>query len=809
MKKLIFFLLSTLLLSAHTEAQTKSIGGTIKDTQNEWVIGATVKLMQDSVLVKGEISDGTGKFQFNNLANGTYTLLITGISYKNYVSVSLTLDDAHSQLVLPVIILLPAKNTELKEVVVRAKKPLIEQDIDKTIVNVESMVGSANSNTAEVLEKTPGVSINENGDINLNGKSNVLVLIDGRPTYMSGQDLMSYLKSLPGGVLDKLELMDNPPARYDAAGGAVINIKLKKNKTLGLTGSTVLGVSQGVTFRTTEFLHLNYNRGKVNFFANGGYGRGANYYNQYNDRRYFNEGGSLVSNVLLTNKNKFGNNSRYIRLGFDYSIGKNTTIGMMFNVQRIPRKEHNTFESKTFNQIAVLDSINSGYSDIVYDWRNKNVNLNFQHVFKKAELTADANYVNYVGDGSQQFNNFVTMPQELATPTDQFMYGFASEVTIYNFKADYSHPLKNKALFEAGIKTSFVNNDNDSKYFNDWNDEGIPDYAKSNHFIYKENINAAYVNTRKNWKRLGAQLGLRLENTQLEGNLVGNEAFIGSKFTQNFTDIFPTAFMNYKLDSLGKNTIGVSYSRRISRPNYNQFNPFRTFLDNYSYTTGNPSLRPYYQDRVEAFFQYQQLLNLRAGYGQSNGIIMTTTEAVDNIIISRPNNISSEKAFLASVNLSFNIAKWWKTNYNFQYMYNIYSGIINSEILDIRNPRFSLNLVNQYALSKNWSADFTFNYNSKNFSEQMYVQPRFMAYGGIQKKILNNKGSIKLSIEDIFYTWKRKGNTVNVRQFQIYRTSEFDSRRIGISFNYNFGNDKFLRKRKNNETGAEQESGRI
>lgn len=809
MKKLISFLLLTFFLSLSIIAQTKSISGTIKDTQNEWVIGATVKLMKDTVLVKGEISDGVGKFQFNNLTDGTYALLITGISYKNYKSVSLTLDDANSQLVLPVIILLPAKTTELKEVVIRAKKPLIEQDIDKTIVNVESMVGSANSNTVEVLEKTPGVSINENGDINLNGKSNVLVLIDGRPTYMSGLDLMSYLKSLPGGMLEKLELIDNPPARYDAAGGAVINIKLKKNKTLGLTGSTVLGVSQGVTFRTNEFLHLNYNRGKVNFFANGGYSRGANYYDQYNDRRYFNEGGSLVSNVLLTNKNKFANNARYVRIGFDYGIGKNTIIGMMLNLQRIPRKEHNTFESQTFNQIAVLDSISSGYSDIAYDWRNKNVNLNFQHKFKKSELTADANYVNYKGDGSQQFSNFVILFKEPPTPTDQFMYGFASEVTIYNFKTDYSHPLKNKALFEAGIKTSFVNNDNDSKYFNDWNDEGTPDYAKSNHFIYKENINAAYVNTRKNWTRLGAQLGLRLENTQLEGNLLGNEAFTGSKFTQNFTDIFPTIFMNYKLDSLGKNTIGISYSRRISRPNYNQFNPFRTFLDSYSYSTGNPALRPYYQGRVEAFFQYRQLLNLRVGYGQSDGIIMTTTEAIDNTIVSRPNNISSEKALSASVNLTFDMSKWWKTNYNFHYMYSVYDGIINSEILAIRNQKFRLNLVNQFTLSKNWSADFTVNYNSREFSEQMFVQPRFMAYGGIQKKILNNKGSIKLSFEDIFYTWKRKGNTVNVHQFQIYRTSEFDSRRVGLSFNYNFGNEKFLRKRKNNETGAEQESGRI
>ena len=207
MKTLVNFLV-VFCLATHLFAQStnKTISGIVKDTRNEVLPGSTVRLLKasDSTMVKGEVTDGNGKFQFNNLENNMYMLDITSMGQKRFVSVPLTINDVQSTIALPVIILLPAKSVELKEVTVKTKKPLIEQEIDKTVVNVESMISSATSNTMEVLEKTPGISVNNNGEISLNGKSGVMVLIDGRSTYMSGQDLAAYLKSLPGGLLDKI-----------------------------------------------------------------------------------------------------------------------------------------------------------------------------------------------------------------------------------------------------------------------------------------------------------------------------------------------------------------------------------------------------------------------------------------------------------------------------------------------------------------------------------------------------------------------------------------------------------------------------
>lgn len=251
----------------------KSITGTVRDIKNEAIPGATIKLLKatDSTLLKGELSNENGKFQLNNLIDGTYVLAITAIGHKPYRSVTLSIDDAHKNIVLPIIVLLPAKDVALKEVVVTAKRPLLERDIDKTIVNVDAMISAASSNTLEVLEKTPGITVSNDGDISLNGKSGVLVLIDGRATYMSGADLAIYLKSLPGGLLDKIELMDNPPAKYDATGSAVINIRLKKNRVGGFTGNISEGYSQGVYGKNNGAINLNYLYKKLNLFTNVGY----------------------------------------------------------------------------------------------------------------------------------------------------------------------------------------------------------------------------------------------------------------------------------------------------------------------------------------------------------------------------------------------------------------------------------------------------------------------------------------------------------------------------------------------------------
>ncbi|WP_460973240.1 carboxypeptidase regulatory-like domain-containing protein, partial [Spirosoma migulaei] len=324
---LLFILYFIVAISLSAQAQTKLINGLVKDLQNEPVPGATVRLISltDSTQALGELTNSSGKFSFKNLINSSYRIQITSVGNNDYRSGTITIDDQHPIIDLPVFILSPSKTT-LKEVTVVAKRPMIEQDIDKTIVNVDAMIGSASSNTLEVLEKTPGVTIDTDGSISLNGKTGVLVLIDGRPTYMSGQDLAAYLKSLPGGSLDKLELMTNPPAKYDAAGSSIINIRLKRTRVLGFTGSVSAAYSQGVTSRSNDVINLNYNHKKLNLFGSIGYNKDGNYSNDGYDRTFYDANGVLNSSVQLQNNYTYSSHGVMARLGMDYAASENTGI---------------------------------------------------------------------------------------------------------------------------------------------------------------------------------------------------------------------------------------------------------------------------------------------------------------------------------------------------------------------------------------------------------------------------------------------------------------------------------------------------
>jgi hypothetical protein len=548
MKTSAILLLTLFSFSIFAQTISKTILGTVKNTQNEILPGATVKLLKatDSLMLAKEITNANGKFQFNNLQNGTYLLAITAMGQKPFTSVALTIDDTRSNIVLPVIVLLPAKNIELKEVVVKAKRPLIEQDIDKTIVNVESMISSATSNTLEVLEKTPGVTVGSNGEISLNGRSGILVLIDCRATYMSGPDLAAYLKSLPGGLLDKIELMDNPSAKYDAAGNGIINIRLKKNRVGGFTGNSSMGSSQGVYGRHNGSLNMNYNHKKLNVFANLGANKEKNYNNDVFDRLFYDTRGQQTSNVLLLNDNISDNKSLNAILGLDFAATPKTTYGLMLNLNGGTRNAIIDYQSNNYNTNRLLDAIGNGNTVLNDKRTNFGTNLNLQHKFNKPgqEMMVDMNYLNYQSNGNQRVQNFRYLPEGALAEQDEFLYLVPGTINIYTAKADYVHPLKKKTSWEAGVKSSVIDNDNISNYFNVKGTVQTIDNGKSNHFKYHENINAAYFNTRKEWKRVGIQLGLRAETTQARGNQLGNEVVQGSTFTKNYTKVFPSLFIN-------------------------------------------------------------------------------------------------------------------------------------------------------------------------------------------------------------------------------------------------------------------------
>jgi len=810
------FTICILLLSLRSSSQTanKTISGQIKDIQNEPVAGAVIKLakVNDSAAIQTIIAKDNGKFVITNLANDSFMLTVASVGSKKYTSNILTIDDKHPMITLPVIILLPDKQNELKEVIVTSKKPLIEQDIDKTIVNVEAMISSAASNALEVLERTPGITIGSDGDISLNGRSGVMVLIEGRPTYMSATDLAAYLRSIPGGTLDKIELMTNPPAKYDAAGNAVINIRFKRNRVQGYTGSISLGFSQGITNSSYNSLNMNYLNKKVNLFGNISINKDNNFDDDSYNRIFYDSNNAKISSSKLQNYYAYKLHDLTARAGMDYTISSKTTVGFITSVYGRNKTDNMDYHNNSFMyDNSIPDSSGYGNTKGSSQWRQATANINLQHRFNKSgkELSADINYISYTNTAKRLLNNFIDLNNGDADSNYRFQYDLPSNIHIYTFKADFSHPLKNKLLLSAGIKSSLVKNDSESDYTDIINNTHKPDLSKSNHFIYKENINALYVNARKDWQRFGAQFGLRLENTNTKGHQLGNDIVPDSINTNHYTGIFPSLFLSYKLDSAGKNTLSLNVSRRINRPNYQQLNPFLIFLDQYSYSTGNPYLGPSYHNYLELNYRYKQFIGVSFQYNRNTHGFFNATQAADNIFISRPENAQLRYMMAVMTNLNFPVAKWWRFNINLGGAHFATKGTVYNQSLDQSIYACRLNVLSQLTFPKDWSAEISGRYTSSIIQLQRIYEPRYQLNAGIQKKILKGKGSVKLNVDDIFYTLKQKDQTTGLQLATAYHINIQDTRRIAIAVNFNFGKETFARKRKYNDNGADDVKGRV
>lgn len=808
MKKLLYCIV---FFTSSCLAQTsmKSVSGTIQDTHTEGVVGAAVKLFQakDSVFVKGVVADEQGKFKIENLKTGTYYLKVSSIAFKEFMGIGFDIKETTKDVELPTIFLLPAKETTLKEVVITAKKPLIEQEIDRTIVNVEAMLSAATSNTLEVLERTPGVQIDAQGTITLNGRSGVLVLIDGRSTYMSGQDLAAYLKSLPGGMLQKLELMDNPPAKYEAAGGSVINIILKKNRNLGLTGNVSGSYSQGQKARSNNAVNLNFNRQKFNFFTNLGYNIDGNAIKETNERTIFTEQKTILSDFNAVNNADYSSKSLFSRVGLDINASPKTVFGFQVFFQNRPRHEQANFQNNILKVSEPLPQHFTGANAGDFNWQSKGANFNFNHKLndKGRELSGDLNYINYASDGLRFFENF---EQNLAF--QKFDNRLINDINIYNFKADYSHPIAKTAKFEAGIKASYIKNDNDVQFNQFTNNQYSIDYNKSNHFIYTENINAAYVSFQKNInKKLSTQLGVRAENTYLLGELLANQQISGERFTQNFKNVFPSVFINYKLDSSLNHTIGLNYTRRINRPNYHQFNPFLTYIDVYTYTQGNTELHPFFLHIIQLRYQYKQFYTLSLGYDGADGILDDITIRRGETFIKKPFNVGTGFRVGLSQNFNLKLTKFWSSNMNIQIARFQIDGNADGFIGTSRFYTFRTFINNQFNFGKGWSGELT---GFISTAERFYPiadlgKASFNAT--IQKKILKDKGALRLSFDDPTYTNFTRERTADFQNTYQFRKSVYDTRRVGLAFSYRFGNEKYARKRKHQDNAAQEEQRRV
>ncbi len=815
------FMSAFTLLRAQTEKQT--INGLVNGNSKA-IEAATISLLRskDSSLLKIALTDKDGKFVFEQVANGSFIISIEAIGFHKYYSNAFT--TTGTNYTLPVISLAMGE-TQTNAVTVTSKRPLIEQKIDKTVVNVDASPTNTGLTALEVLEKSPGITIDNNDNISLKGKQGVVILIDGKQTYLSGQDLANYLKNLSANQLDQIEIMSQPNAKYDASGNSgIINIKTKKTKTSGFNGNISTSAIFAKYFKNTNSINLNWRKNKVNLFANYGYSQWEGFNDLYIDRSS-RESRAVAydrySNQLTSGR--YSGRPQNFKVGADFFATKKTTIGAVVTGNIRNDNYTSTSRADIYDSLKTFVQYNNAQSEDKTKWTNLGFNLNFQQKLDTSgtELTADADYVFYNTSGSQFSNNYLygadnvlIDTKDLANPNPYQLRGnLPSRIDIYTFKSDFHHPMKKNATLEAGIKTSYVKTDNDAQYMlNDptqtSNGGWKNDTSRSNHFIYTENINAAYVNVNKQIKKWGIQLGLRAEQTISDGKQVTQNIV----FHKNYTKLFPTSYISYKLNDT--NTLAISYGRRIERPDYQSLNPFQHQLDRYTYEQGNPLLQPQFSQNIELSYNFKGELNVSVNYTHTSNIIndVLITEKLGNdsnyTTFQTSQNIASSRNIGLSVSYNKQIKKWWMINAYANVFNNQFKGVIAGENIDVNTMAFNSNLSNQFTFNKGWSAEISGWFNSKQLiSSAIVMKPMGTFSLGAGKQILKTKGSLRLNIRDPFYITRFRGLSDLDKSLTVIN-NKWDNRRATLTFTYRFGKTGNQPQRRRNSS-SDDETNRV
>lgn len=797
---ILFVFLST---SFSLKSQTNIVRGEVVNGLQKPIEGAIVLLLdtKKEAIIKSTLTDALGKYSFQITKLDSFTISASFQGFKKYSTGIVRTNQQQKEITINTIILAIA-TTQGEEATVVGKVPFVQRKIDRTVINPDALISNAGTSALEVLEKSPGILVDVNGVISLMGKSGVMIFIDDKPTYMSGPDLANYLRSLPSSSLATIEIMTNPPAKYDAAGNAgIINIKLKRTVIKGFNGSINTSYGQGTYARSNNSINFNYRINKVNFFSNIGQSINNSYQDLYIKRKYFKNDGSLNSAFNQNSYIKKENSGLNAKLGFDYYIDKKSTLGLVFTGFSNVNRTTTTNTAQLYNENNLLQNNVAAYNPAKRNFKNGSINVNYNYNINKkgASILFNADYINYNSIMDQSLLNSIFLPNGTFDSKTNLVSNLPATIDIKTAKVDYSTPLKNNAKFETGIKTSFISTDNVANFYDEINNVLTANYDFSNNFKYKENINAAYVNYAIQQKRLGVQLGLRMENTAINGSQLGNPIRRDSSFTRSYTNLFPTVFVQYNLDSIGKHVLGFSFGRRINRPDYQSLNPFTYPLDRFTLYGGNPFLQPTFSNGFELSHTYKNKITTTVEYGYTNNDIGETIEQGTNIFYSRPGNYGKRVNYGISVNASLNPYKWWTLQLYNELMYNSFTGIIYNQNLNNNGTYWVVAPTNIFQINKKWSAELSATYQTSIYTGQFVTIPVFTMRGGVSKKILKDKGTIKLNLNDMFYTNQPGGDIKAIANSSASWLSYLDTRVVNIAFSYRFNKGKSLQAR---QTGA-------
>jgi len=800
---------------SHGQSSKNRISVTITQNQSP-VDGATVELLKsrDSSLVKIAVTDKSGKAEFENIPFADYFVRASSVGMNTQSSEIFTLSETRNEWVVPSINLVTKTTTQMQGVTVTTKKPFIQKLSDRIVVNVENSIVSAGSTVLDVLERSPGVTIDHNDAISLRGRSGVIIMIDGKPTAMTGQDLANYLRGLPSNAVERIDIITNPSAKYDAAGNSgIIDLRMKKDQRLGANGTFTAGYGQGIYPKASTGISFNYRNKKVNLFGNYNYAY-RKLLNHLIINRNFYDNGVFTGSDDKDNYAIMPFRSHTVRFGADFFPTAKTIIGFVVNgsfnqfdrnadIETIKNNSNNQPSSR-FLSVATNDD---HFENIV-------ANINLKHQFDSAgrELTADVDFGKFnnaslTRTASAFFNLDGTKRSE-----DDILDGDQNgALKLKTAKVDYVQPLSKGSKIELGYKTSYVSSDNDAKFYNVFPGISQVDSNKTNRFFYEEYNNAGYVNASKAYKKFDFQVGIRGELTNVRTHQVKGD----SRFKNDYFQLFPSAFFNYKLKE--DHIVGVSVSRRIDRPGYSQLNPFLFQVDATIYATGAPLLKPQLTWSYELNYTVKNM-NFTLGYSKTKDpqdvVLSRILDVIptfvikpgqdSNITVQIPVNLTSSDYFGLTASLPFRISKWWNMINNVNVYYTSADGNLGGVATNNGGPAGNIRTNNTFTFKKGWTAEMNASVNSGRRYGYNNSKPQWGVSAGVQKTIIKGKGTLRFNVSDIFWTnlpnatIKYEGRYVE--NWHAYR----ETRVANLVFTYRFGNSKVQQARKRT-TGSEEE----
>lgn len=772
--------------SATAQSKLASVKGKVTTNTGDAVAKANISLLssKDSSMVKVAVTNNEGMYEMEGVKAGQYILHVSYSGYESIYSPAFNLADGQ-EYTAPAATIAPSVISG-DAATVRAKKPMIEVKADKTIFNIENSINAIGSNAFELLRKSPGVVVDKDDNISLKGKNGVRVFIDGKPSPFDAKDLAAYLKSVNSADIESIEFITNPSAKYEAEGNAgIINIRLKKTKKLGYNGSLNLGFAQGRTPKLNSSLTMNYRKNKWNLFGNYSNNVGKN---QFDFNLYREQLDSVYDQTNIGINDDISHN---FKVGADFYADRNSTYGVTVTGNLTKSTFTSNSTSPIYHKVTKqLGSTLYATNNLEATRNNLNYNFNYRYADTAGvEFGVDLDHGIFKNNGDSYQPNKYLYVADLLNPVFKIYHNITpTDIRINSAKVDFGIPWK-KGKLEFGGKYSDVKTDNESKFYNVIDSKDEIDMVRSNKFNYTEKIAALYLNyNRPLNQKWNIQAGVRMENTNSEGDLVSAVPQPDGNVKRNYTDFFPSGAVSYMANM--NNSFNLTYSRRIDRPGYQDLNPFEYRLDELTFQKGNAFLRPQYTNSFEFTHTYKYRYNTTLGYSHVADYfsqIIDTAEGNKSFITQK--NLAEQDVYSINFSAPVQVAKWWSLFGNININHSIYkarfpdgktinakatSGSFFAQNTLTLKPGYNIEVSGFYQLPTIWGGTF-----ESNGIGGMDI--------GFSMPLFNNNATVKFSYTDLLHTMKFRGVS-NFGAAYIVASGRWESQQFKMNFSWRFGN---------------------